>query len=93
MYPQKSGNGVLILILGILAWLACGCFTGLPAWIMGNNALRDIENGYSDPGEMGMVQAGRVLGMVNTILMAAAILVVICVVGVAAIAGSGGSAR
>jgi len=65
---MKSANGVLILILGILSITGFGCFTGLPAWIMGNSALKEIDSGLADPNERGMVQAGRLIGMIMTIL-------------------------
>lgn len=65
---MKSANGVLILVLGILSFVGFGFVTGLPAWIMGNSALRDIEAGVADPSEQSMVQIGRILGMIMTIL-------------------------
>ncbi len=65
---MKSANGVLILILGILSLVMFGCLTGIPAWVMGNNALREIDSGMADPNERGMVVAGRILGMISTIL-------------------------
>lgn len=65
---MKSGNGVLILILGILSIVSFGLLTGIPAWILGNNALADIQSGRADRSEEGMVNAGRVLGMIGTLL-------------------------
>ncbi len=69
-YPRPGGynsaNGVLILVLGILSLVMCGCIAGIPAWIMGNNSLRDIDNGVADPSERGLVQAGRVCGIIAT---------------------------
>lgn len=67
---MKSANGVVILVLGILAWFGFGPLTGVIAWILGNGALRDIDAGLADPSERQMVQIGRILGMINTILSA-----------------------
>lgn len=67
---MKSSNGVLILILGILSFVGFGCLTGIPAWIMGNSALKDIDAGLADPSERSMVVAGKILGIVATILAA-----------------------
>jgi hypothetical protein len=39
--------------------------TGLPAWLIGNQALQ--ESG--DPSERTMIQIGRIIGMVVTILV------------------------
>ncbi|MBN9503698.1 MAG: hypothetical protein BGO01_05000 [Armatimonadetes bacterium 55-13] len=72
---MKSANGVLILVLGILSWVGFGCLAGIPAWIMGNSALREIDSGRADPSERGIVQAGRILGMVNCILVLVFILI------------------
>lgn len=65
---MKSANGVLILILGILSILMFGCLTGIPAWIMGNNGLKQIDRGEADPGERSLVTAGKILGIVGTAL-------------------------
>lgn len=85
---MKSANGVVILVLGILSLVGFGCLTGLPAWIMGNSALKEIDSGQADPSERGLVQAGRIIGMIMTILT---ILVVIFIVlmsaGLIALAG------
>lgn len=70
----KSGQGTLILILGILGIIACGIFTAIPAWIMGNNALKAIDSGYGDPNERSMVQIGRILGMIGTALFVLGVL-------------------
>jgi hypothetical protein len=65
---MKSANGVLILVLGILGMVMTGCLTGIPAWIMGNNALKEIDSGAADPSERNLVQIGRILGIVATCL-------------------------
>lgn len=65
---MKSANGTLILILGILSWVLLGPLAGIPAWIMGNSAMKEIDSGQADPSERGLVQAGKILGMISTIL-------------------------
>jgi hypothetical protein len=37
---MKPHRGTLILILGILSFVACGIITGIPAWIMGSSDLK-----------------------------------------------------
>lgn len=56
----KSGQGTLILVLGILGFIGCGIITAIPAWIMGNNALKAIDSGEGDPNERQLVQVGHV---------------------------------
>jgi ABC-type transport system involved in multi-copper enzyme maturation permease subunit len=36
---------------------------------MGNNALRDIDAGLGNPNDRGLVVAGRILGIIGTVLM------------------------
>ena len=60
-------RGALILTFGILG-IAC-CFPlGIAAWIMGNNDLQQIEAGMMDPSGKGITNAGKICGIVGTIL-------------------------
>jgi hypothetical protein len=43
------------------------------AWIMGNTDLAQIRAGTMDPSGEGMTQAGRVLGIVATVLTLASL--------------------
>lgn len=65
-YPKADQSG-LILAMGILAWIVCP-ICGVIAWVMGGQALRDIQQGLVDPTNRGLVQVGYYLGMVNVIL-------------------------
>jgi len=60
-------RGVLILILGIIG-IVCCFITGIIAWVMGNNDLREIDAGRMDPSGRGLTQAGKICGMVGVIL-------------------------
>jgi hypothetical protein len=93
-YPPgylPTANGGLILALGILSIvlvrLCGGIILGPIAWVMGNNALTAIDSGRANPTERGMVVAGRVCGIIGTILnllIIAVLLVVFGLVGLAA---------
>jgi len=65
---MKPHRGVLILVLGILSFVFCGIFTAIPAWVMGNGDLKQMDAGAMDPSGRGMTQAGRILGMIICIL-------------------------
>ena len=62
-------DGTTILVLGILSLVVCGVL-GPFAWNMGNKALREMN---ANPGVVyrnrGNVTAGRICGMVASILM------------------------
>ena len=72
-------NATLILvfgILGIVLSLTCGIggVFGILAWVMGNGALQTLTQ-IGDPlNQRGMVNAGRICGMVSAGLMALGIL-------------------
>jgi len=63
MSNGSSSNATLILVLGILSLVCCGLL-GPVAWIMGNNAMRDIDAGIGNPNDRGLVVAGRILGVI-----------------------------
>jgi uncharacterized membrane protein len=63
-----STNATLILVLGILS-IVCIPLLGPVAWIMGNNALKELDQGFGDPNARGLVVAGRILGIIGTVLL------------------------
>ena len=65
MQPFVAKRGGTVLTYGILGFFCCGIFAPV-AWITGNNAL--AAYGDSDPGDRGTVQAGRIMGIIGTVL-------------------------
>jgi len=61
-------RGTTILVLGILSLVLCGLL-GPVAWAMGNEEMRRINGGQVDPMTRGNVTAGRICGMVATVLL------------------------
>jgi hypothetical protein len=61
-------RGTLILVLGILSLVTCQLL-GPFAWVMGNNDLTEMRAGRMDPEGEGLTNAGRVCGIISTILM------------------------
>ncbi len=64
--PLKPHRGTTVLVLGILG-LVFGCFgviLGPIAWVMGNNDLREMDQGIMDPAGRGNTQAGRICGII-----------------------------
>ena len=81
--PHRGG---LILTLGIISLTFCA-FTGPIAWIMGNQDLKDIRVGRMDPDGEGLTQAGRICGIISTILMIV-VVAFYCLIAMAAISTS-----
>ncbi|GAA4082207.1 DUF4190 domain-containing protein [Nonomuraea sp. NPDC050663] len=65
--PLTHPQGTTILVLGILSLVVCGLL-GPFAWNMGNKALREIDSSGQIYENRGMVQAGKICGMIATIL-------------------------
>ena len=66
-YPEES-QATTILVLGILS-LICSCLPlGVAAWIMGNRELQAIDSGRRNPDNRGTANAGRIIGIVATVL-------------------------
>ena len=65
MQPFVRQEGGTILTYGLLGIFCCGIFAPV-AWVSGNSAL--AKYGDNDPGDRGTVQAGRILGIVGTVL-------------------------
>jgi hypothetical protein len=66
--PQSHPNGTTILVLGILSLVICSVI-GPFAWSMGNKALREIDGSGYFYENRGHVQAGRICGIISTILL------------------------
>lgn len=72
-------RATLVLILGILSIPCCGLFTGVPAIIIGRNALREIDANPGRYGGRGQVNAGYICGIIGTVLSVVGIVVNIIV--------------
>lgn len=77
-YPEQS-QATTILVLGILGIVICGILAPF-AWSMGNKELAAIDSGRRSPENRGTANAGRILGIIGTVLLAVGIVVLILVV-------------
>src|SRR5260370_7625782 len=68
--PCAPHRGPLIMILGILGIVlgGIGLILGPIAWIMGRNDLREMDAGRMDSSGRGNTNAGRICGMIATLL-------------------------
>jgi hypothetical protein len=65
---MKPHRGTLILVLGILGMVVCGPLA-IAAWVMGSGDLKEMDAGTMDPGGRGTTQAGKICGIIGTILL------------------------
>lgn len=61
-------RGTLILVLGVLSFFICGVVLGVVAFVMGNNALKEIDRNPSAYTNRGRVNAGRICGAIGAAL-------------------------
>jgi hypothetical protein len=64
---MQTHRGTMILVFGILGFVVCFPF-GIVAWVMGNADLKAMDAGTMDPEGRGTTQAGKIIGMIATIL-------------------------
>lgn len=86
-YARDHPEGTTILVLGILSLVICGIL-GPIAWSKGNAALREID---AHPGmytNRGSVSAGRICGIIASVL----IIVTVAFVALMLLAAAAGSA-
>ena len=77
-YPEQS-QATTILVLGILGIVICGILAPF-AWSMGNKELAAIDGGRRSPENRGTANAGRILGIVGTVLLGIGIIFLILAV-------------
>ncbi len=83
-------RAVVVLVLGILSLvlgLSCygvGLIMGPIAWALGQSAIKEIDAAPNEYRNRGLVQAGRICGIVATVLLVVAIVGVVLVVAIAA---------
>ena len=71
----------MILIFGILGLVGICWPLGIVAWVMGNGDLKEMDAGAMDPGGRSMTNAGRICGMIGTILLIIGVVVLIALFG------------
>jgi hypothetical protein len=71
-YPEQS-QAVTVLVLGILSIVVCQIL-GPFAWKMGNDELKAIAERRRSPEGQGMAQAGKICGIVGTVLLGMVVL-------------------
>jgi hypothetical protein len=80
-------RGVIILVLGILSVVCCSPL-GIAAFVMGNNALKEIDAAPGRYSNRQLVVIGRILGIVGMVFLVISVLWVIFFGGLAALSGS-----
>ena len=83
---MKPHRGTLILVFGILSLVLCAPL-GIAAWIMGNGDLKQMDAGTMDPTGRSVTNAGRICGIIGTILLGLGALIWIALIALGLIGG------
>src|SRR3970282_1583189 len=78
-YPEAS-QASTALVLSIVGLVCCQVL-GVVAWVMANNELEGIKSGRRNPTNEGTANAARIIGSVDSVRLALAILVALLAVG------------
>ncbi len=65
----EPSQAVLALVLGIIGVFVFQLVAPF-AWVIGNRELRAIDAGHRNPDDRGLAVAGKILGIVGTVLLA-----------------------
>ncbi|KQR98125.1 hypothetical protein ASG12_14320 [Williamsia sp. Leaf354] len=84
MGSTTNGKAIAALVCGIASFLTCLLFVGIPAVILGNMAIAEIDAAHGSQDGRGMAVAGRVLGWIAIALT----IIVLVIVLIALIAAS-----
>ena len=76
MLPDRGGA---ILALGIIGIVIC-FITGIIAWVMGKNDIREMDAGLRDPAGYSLTKAGMICGIISVALWALGVLWMVFVV-------------
>ena len=87
VYPEES-QAVLSLVLSIIGLVACGGLLCPVGWHLGNKELAGIDAGRRDPSKRDMAQAGKIIGIIGTVLVALAIVATVGFVVLALVLGA-----
>lgn len=70
-----------MLVLGILSLVVCGLL-GPVAWVMGSRALSEIDVDPLRYRNRGTVLAGKILGIISTVLLLVAVFAWIAIISI-----------
>jgi hypothetical protein len=73
---MKPHRATTVLILGILGLIVCGPLA-IAAWVMGNSDLKEMDAGTMDPSGRGTTNAGKICGIIGTILLIISLIMVV----------------
>ena len=84
--PVPHPHTGAVLVLGILGLVLCGLLAPV-AWVMGSRAEREVASAPGRYSSTGTLKAGKILGIVGTVLIGLGLLLVVGVFVFGAVLG------
>jgi hypothetical protein len=85
-YAPDHPRATTALVLGILGIVLCSIASPF-AWRIGKQTVREIDDSHGQLGGRGAAQAGYVMGIIGTVLLALYVLFIVGVLGLLAVGG------
>lgn len=82
--PMAPHRGGTVLALGIIGIVLC-FITGIIAWVIGNNDLKEMKRGLRDPEGESLTKAGMICGIIATVMAALGVVWMVFVVGMTSV--------
>lgn len=79
MEPPASSKSTTALVLGITGLVICPGILSIPAWIVGRQAVQEIDASQGRIGGRSQAQAGYILGIIGTCLAALGIIAFVAI--------------
>ena len=76
---STSSNATTALVLGILGFVCCQLAAPF-AWKIGHDEVRLIDSGQGNPADRGFAMAGKILGIIGSVILAIGVLYLLVVV-------------
>jgi len=87
---MKPHRATTILVLGILSLVICQPL-GIAAWVMGNGDLKQMDAGTMDASGRSATNAGRICGIIGTILLSLGVVFFVIAMALGIVAGVAGT--
>jgi hypothetical protein len=85
--PQDHPQATTVLVLGILGLVMCQIISPI-AWVMGNRVVREIDATGGQLGGRSSANAGRICGIVGTVLIGLSLLFLVLLLGLFVVGAS-----
>jgi hypothetical protein len=85
--PPDHPQSTTVLVLGIVSLVVCQIL-GPFAWVMGNRVVREIDAGRGSIGGRSSANAGRICGIIASVLLILTVVALVAIFAIAIVAGT-----